>query len=215
MIPLLWAAADALSKCLHYFLKMPPIFKTTKLIIHNSPFIITFRHPQKSKGERKSVKFQCRMKSIFIIGFGFSSVPQNFTPFPKTTIFQFNTQSFTFTPIKQQHLIWIFKIKNKKKESKDKFQVFRKKSSSPPGFKKNLHPYRFATTFTSDFTLILPMMYRVVFFLKNFFIWNLPLEQTAFFFSFFSFEKFYRSSVARHTCISRENPRKIENLINF
>ena len=35
------------------------------------------------------------------------------------------------------------------------------------------------------------------------------------FFSFFSFEKFYVSRVARHTCISRENPRKIENLINF
>ena len=118
MIPLLWAAADALGKCLHYFLKMPPIFKTTKLIIHNSRFIITFRHPQKSKGERKSVKFQCRMKSIFIIGFGFSSVPQNFTPFPKTTIFQFNSHSFKFHPIKQQHFDWIFKIKNKKKRAK-------------------------------------------------------------------------------------------------
>jgi hypothetical protein len=32
---------------------MPPIFRTTTLIIHNSPSIITFRHPQKSKGERK------------------------------------------------------------------------------------------------------------------------------------------------------------------
>jgi hypothetical protein len=43
-------------------------------------------------------------------------------------------------PIKQEHSDWIFKTKNKKKESKDKFQVFRKKSSSPTGFKKNLHP---------------------------------------------------------------------------
>lgn len=78
MIPLLRASADALGKYLHCFLKMPPIFRTTKLIIHNSPFIITFRHPQKSKGVRKSVKFQCRMKSIFIIEFGFFIRPSKF-----------------------------------------------------------------------------------------------------------------------------------------
>ena len=136
MIPLLWAAADALSKCLHYFLKMPPIFKTTKLIIHNSPFIITFRHPQKSKGERKSVKFQCRMKSIFIIGFGFSSVPQNFTPFPKTTNFQYNSQSFKIHPIKQQHFNWIFKIKNKKKRVKIIFWFIKKQVQSLRVFEK-------------------------------------------------------------------------------
>ena len=155
------------------------------------------------------------MKSIFIFWFGFFIHPKNLIPFPKTTIFQINSQSFKQIPIIRWRLVNEIKTKNKKKESKDKFQVFRKKSSSPTGFKKNLHQYRFETKPISDFTLTLPMMYRVVFFLKNFFFWNLPLEQTAFFFSFFSFEKFYRSSEARHTCISRENLRKIENLINF
>ena len=58
MIPLLRASADALGKCLHCFLKMTPIFRTTKLIIHNSPFIITFRHPQKSKEKEMATKKQ-------------------------------------------------------------------------------------------------------------------------------------------------------------
>ena len=155
------------------------------------------------------------MKSIFIFWFGFFIHPKNLIPFPKTTIFQINSQSFRLNPFKQEHSDWIFKTKNKKKESKDKFQVFRKKSSSPTGFKKNLHPYRIATKPISDFTLILPMMYRVVFFLKNFFFWNLPLKRTAFFFSFFSFEKFNGRSVARHIGSSNEILRKIENLTHF
>jgi hypothetical protein len=64
----------------------------------------------------------------------FSSVPQNFTPFPKTTLFQFNTHPFRFHPIKQQHFEFGNKIKNKKKVSKGKFQVYKKASSSPAGF---------------------------------------------------------------------------------
>ena len=193
---------------------MLSIFSTTFRLNWNFSFHKTIKHPQKSN-PRKSIKFFGRMKSIFIFWFGFFIHPKNLIPFPKTTIFQINSQSFRLNPFKQEHSDWIFKTKNKKKESKDKFQVFRKKSSSPAGFKKNLHPLRFASTLTSDFTPTLPLMYRVVFFLKNFFIWNLSLEFMVFFFSFFSFEKFYRSSVARHTCISRENLRKVENIINF
>ena len=68
----------ALGKSFHCFLKMLTIFRTTTFIIYNSQFIITFRHPQKSKGERKSVKFQCRMKSILIICFGFFIRPSKF-----------------------------------------------------------------------------------------------------------------------------------------
>ena len=129
----------ALRKFLHCFLKMLSIFRTNKFIIHNSQFIITFRHPQKSNPIRKSIKFSSRMKSFFIVWCCFFIRPKNLIPFPKTTTFQFNTHSFRLIPIKQEHFDWIFKTKNKKKESKDKFQVFRKKSSSPSGFKKNLH----------------------------------------------------------------------------
>jgi hypothetical protein len=37
-----------------------------------------------------------------------------------------------------------------KKGSKDKFQVFKKASSSPAGFRKNLHPNSFKTHLISD-----------------------------------------------------------------
>jgi hypothetical protein len=73
-------------------------------------------------------------KEFLLFDLDFSSVPQNFTPFPKTTIFQINTHFFRFHPIIKQHSDWKFKIKNKKKESKNKFQVYKKASSSPTGF---------------------------------------------------------------------------------
>jgi len=51
----------------------------------------------------------------------------------------------------------IFKIKNKKKESKTKFQVYKKASSSPAGFLKNLHhPCVFKTTFLPSNKFRLP-----------------------------------------------------------
>ena len=135
--------------------------------------------------------------------------------FPKTTLFQINSQSFKQNPIIRWRLVNEIKIKNKKKESKGKFQVYKKASSSPTGFWKNLHPYRFAITLIFDYTTSFPMMYRVVFFQKNLLFWNLPLERLAFFFSFFSFEKFNGRSVARHIGSSNEILRKIENLTHF
>lgn len=71
-------------------------------------------------------------------------------PFPKTSIFQINTHSFKQIPIIRYRLEFEIKTKNKKKESKDKFQVFKKASSSPSGFRKNLHQNSFKTHFTSD-----------------------------------------------------------------
>ena len=159
---------------MHCFLKMLSIFRTTFRLNWKTSFHKTIRHPQKSN-PRKSIKFCGRIKSISIVCFGFFIHPKNLITFPKTTIFQFNSLSFRFNPFKQEHLIWKFKTKNKKKESKGKFQVFRKKSSSPPGLKKNLHPYRFAGYFTLKNKTRFPKMCRVVFFLKNFFFWNLPL----------------------------------------
>ena len=79
------------------------------------------------------------------------------------------------------------KIKNKKKEGKGKFQVYKKASSSLRFLIKS-PPIRFATTLCYAFTPALPRIYRVVFFQKNLLFWNLPLERLAFFFSFFSFE---------------------------
>ena len=140
----------ALRKYLHCFLKMLSIFSTTFRLKSNSKFHWTIKHPQKSNSRWKSIKFSSRMKSIFIVWCCFFIRPKNLIPFPKTTIFQINSQSLRLNPIKQEHLIWIFKIKNKKKGSKDKFQVFRKKSSSPTGFKKNLHPNRFKTYLVPD-----------------------------------------------------------------
>ena len=68
----------ALGRIMLCFLKMPPIFTTILQINTNNRFHRTFKHPQKSKEERKSVKFQCRMKSIFIIWFGFFIRPSKF-----------------------------------------------------------------------------------------------------------------------------------------
>jgi len=68
----------ALGKCFHCFLKRLPFFTTTFRIITYIRFHRTVKPPQKSKSARKSVKFQCRMKSIFIIWFGFFIRPSKF-----------------------------------------------------------------------------------------------------------------------------------------
>ena len=102
---------------MHCFLKMLSIFSTTFRLNWNFSFHKTIKHPQKSN-PRKSIKFFGRMKSIFIFWFGFFIHPKNLIPFPKTTIFQFNSHYLRLNPIKQEHLIWIFKIKNKKKRAK-------------------------------------------------------------------------------------------------
>ena len=102
---------------MHCFLKMLSIFSTTFRLNWNFSFHKTIKHPQKSN-PRKSIKFFGRMKSIFIFWFGFFIHPKNLIPFPKTTIFQINSQSFRLNPFKQEHSDWIFKTKNKKKRAK-------------------------------------------------------------------------------------------------
>lgn len=84
----------ALGKSLHCFLKILSIFTTTFRLNWNFRFRRTIKHPQKSNPIRKSIKFSSRMKSFYIVWCGFFIRPKNLIPFPKTTIFQFNTKYF-------------------------------------------------------------------------------------------------------------------------
>ena len=88
----------ALGKSLHCFLEMPYIFITTNFVIHNSQFIIKFRHPQKTSS-KKECEISLRDENQCYLKFGFFIPPQNFTPFPKTYIFQFNSQKHNPIPI--------------------------------------------------------------------------------------------------------------------
>ena len=171
---------------MHCFLKMLSIFSTTFRLNWNFSFHKTIKHPQKSN-PRKSIKFFGRMKSIFIFWFGFFIHPKNLIPFPKTTIFQINSQSFKQNPIIRWRLVNEIKTKNKKKEGKGKFQVYKKASSS----------LRF---------LIKSPPYRVVFYQKNLLFWNPPLERMAFFFFLFFLLKNLMGGAERSTLVFQPKP---------
>ena len=114
---------------------------------------------------------------------------------PKTTIFQINTQSFKQIQIIRWCLVNEIKIKNKKKRAKISSRFTKKQVQALRVFEKiSTHS---GSIFSKKLAFLKPST------------WTNGLL-----FFFFFFWKIYRSSVARDTCISRENPQKIENIIN-
>ena len=135
--------------------------------------------------------------------------------FPKTTLFQINSQSFKQNPIIRWRLVNEIKTKNKKKEGKGKFQVYKKASSSlrfliksPPITVRNNIQFRLHAHTSDDVSG--SILSKKLAFLK-------PSTWTNgfLFFPFFSFEKFNGRSVAKHIGLSTETLWKIENLTHF